>query len=592
MVLSVSAAAAVPAQNSTRKVRTPPSEVAARAGEAVRWHDDVAAASAAAEESGKPVFWYVPTVPGSRMDRKPEIDLYMRAGPFSWPGLVALLNEHFEPVRQVPGRELAKEHGLQPVAFIEPGFVVLSPAGASLDRADELTTFHPRWFTDRLLATLPAERREAAAKAARWDLPLAGAKITAEPQTAEEYWWFGAAQYDHQEQEAAHQAWAGLVARFPEHPLAAKAQCEIEGLGPFVRGFEVFLPLPEGVLADFGAARGTTAPQGTYDAEALRRAGLRFFAAMQRADGGFVDSIYDFGGTDSLPNVYAAVTALVGLALLETEAWLGDDAPEREVLAPVRQRALDYVCDEAHLNQQDRDELIWAHLYRTQLLARWMELRPDDVETIRPRLVQAVQSIVGMQGDDGSWYHEYPNPFVSGSCLVALAEAREQGVTVEDRVIERGILALSRCRAENGAVTYSQVREGRNARAQVEGGVGRMPLVEHALAQWERGDPERLATALDLSFEHHDELASVRKYDDHANRYGYGGFFFWYDLLVRTEAIRALPADELRSGLLARQRAQVLALPEIDGCFVDSHELGRVYGTAMALILLARTESR
>ena len=31
----------------------------------------------------------------------------------------------------------------------------------------------------------------------------------------------------------------------------------------------------------------------------------------------------------------------------------------------------------------------------------------------------------------------------------------------------------------------------------------------------------------------------------------------------------------------------VLDLPEFDGCFVDSHELGRAYGTAMALLCLA-----
>jgi hypothetical protein len=27
-----------------------------------------------------------------------------------------------------------------------------------------------------------------------------------------------------------------------------------------------------------------------------------------------------------------------------------------------------------------------------------------------------------------------------------------------------------------------------------------------------------------------------------------------------------------------------MELPEFDGCFVDSHELGRCYGTAMALL--------
>jgi hypothetical protein len=27
-------------------------------------------------------------------------------------------------------------------------------------------------------------------------------------------------------------------------------------------------------------------------------------------------------------------------------------------------------------------------------------------------------------------------------------------------------------------------------------------------------------------------------------------------------------------------------LPEIDGCFVDSHELGKTYGTAMGLLVM------
>ncbi|MEZ6095879.1 MAG: hypothetical protein R3C03_16885 [Pirellulaceae bacterium] len=36
-----------------------------------------------------------------------------------------------------------------------------------------------------------------------------------------------------------------------------------------------------------------------------------------------------------------------------------------------------------------------------------------------------------------------------------------------------------------------------------------------------------------------------------------------------------------------RQREIILQIPEIDGCFVDSHELGRCYGTAMALLSLS-----
>jgi hypothetical protein len=113
-----------------------------------------------------------------------------------------------------------------------------------------------------------------------------------------------------------------------------------------------------------------------------------------------------------------------------------------------------------------------------------------------------------------------------------------------------------------------------------------MPLCELALFLFGGSDAERLLTACEAGHRHHGLLAAVRKYDNHADQHGYGGFFFWFDLLARIEAILALPASPRRSELLAQQRELVLALPEFDGCFVDSHELGRGYGTAMALLCL------
>ena len=67
-----------PHRNSTRKIRPPLGEQAARVGCAVPWRKDVAAALAEAKASGRLVFWYVPTVARSPMDRKPEIDRYLR----------------------------------------------------------------------------------------------------------------------------------------------------------------------------------------------------------------------------------------------------------------------------------------------------------------------------------------------------------------------------------------------------------------------------------------------------------------------------------------------------------------------------------
>ena len=66
----------------------------------MKWRKDLTAALAESKTSGKPGFWYVPTLQRSPMDRKVEIDRYMMAGPFSWPRMITLLNESFVPVRE------------------------------------------------------------------------------------------------------------------------------------------------------------------------------------------------------------------------------------------------------------------------------------------------------------------------------------------------------------------------------------------------------------------------------------------------------------------------------------------------------------
>ena len=113
-----------------------------------------------------------------------------------------------------------------------------------------------------------------------------------------------------------------------------------------------------------------------------------------------------------------------------------------------------------------------------------------------------------------------------------------------------------------------------------------MPLCELALYLFGASDQARLLAAVESGERFHPLLAEVRKYDDHANRYGYGGFFFWFDMLGRVEAIAELEDADARRRLAASMRARILELAELDGCFVDSHELGRCYGTAMALLCL------
>ena len=95
-----------------------------------------------------------------------------------------------------------------------------------------------------------------------------------------------------------------------------------------------------------------------------------------------------------------------------------------------------------------------------------------------------------------------------------------------------------------------------------------------------------MTTAVQRSLDNNNYLELSYKYDNHTSTHAYGGFFYWYDLRARADAILHLTQSERRLDLARQAKTHILQKPELDGCFVDSHELGRCYGTAMALISL------
>ena len=599
-LLVASLAPPVGAQNSRRKVRRPPGEQAARAGSAVRWRQGVAEARAESAKTGKPVFWYVPSIRRSPMDRKPEIDRYLMGGPFSWPAATALLNRDFVPVREVARGELAERHGLRRLEFIEPGYLVLDAEGEELLRAQQLTTFHPRAFLAPLerVAGQPAAptglpfdgirpETAAAVREGAWQQVLALTAAAEDRQTAAQLWVRGVAQFRLGSRGRAEECWQTLAAAFPANPLAWKAALEVEGHGPFVRGFEVYGELPPDAVPA-SPSGGTRAAPGVYSEGDLWRRSVTFLVGACDEDGVFRDSTYDFGGTDGLPNVHAAVTCLVGEALLAASARSapGLGAPLRERVEALLTKLRAKAARSDWLALSDRDEIVWARAYAVRFLRAWGRRRGADGEDLEAGLRRGVAALIALQPETGVWFHEYGNPFAIATALQALHGARAGGVTVPQENIDKGLRALAFNRTEQGAFSYGQTRPGRKPRASVEAAAGRMPLCELALYLFGVSDQERLLAAVESGVRHHDRLAEVRKYDDHANRLGYGGFFFWFDMLGRAEAIAELEDRGARRALAQGLRAQILALPEVDGCFVDSHELGRCYGTAMALLCL------
>ena len=570
-------------QNSTRKKRVKPSKLAAKAGTSVNWAPSVEAAVKRSQSSGKMIFWYVPTIHGTFMDRKPVVDRYMMAGYFSWPKIIAELNEHFIAVKSAPTRQQQKQFELSRYKFIEPGFLILTPDGNERARVDRITTQHPDW----LLRYLSLYTDQGVAPSAGHDsteIQSNNNEKNDDPVAAE---FFASVQLFHTGDHAvARKAWLELAQGHPDHPLAWKAAAEAQGIGPFARGFEVFGDLPERAFRAGIESLGSGAPPNTFTQQELWQRGVDFLLRMQRKDGGFYDSDYDFGGADSLPNVYVAVTALAGMALLDGREMVHPDKV-KDVNNAIA-RCVSIVTNEQNINRVDRDEILWADSYRLRFIARCHVENSN--QELDKKLQSTVRRLENLQSRRGTWYHEYENPFVTATALIALYEARSAGAIVDAKKTNAGVQALKKLRGNDGSFPYG-ARPSKGGKVATAASAGRMPLCELALHDWGQSDQVRLKYAIEQSFEYHHFLDAALKYDNHTSNHGYGGFFFWYDMRSRTEAIAAIQDKSLRRTMMKKQLAIVLSLPELDGCFVDSHELGRCYGTAMALLCLKRIQN-
>ena len=532
--------------------------IAAKCGTEIPWLASMTEAQRRAKETQRPIAWWVPTLEGSPMDRKLVVEKYMLAGPFMMPGVVELLRDRFVPLRLVGDPAFHKAYGVDLLEFIEPGLVFLDAEGKLIHKVDRISTFNEEWFVQLLRGVLkksgaaveekPAEL-DAARRALREGSP--DPSLFERQEGPEARYFHGVALHLTGRDEEGRAEWR----KIKEGRWAWKAAAELARDGPFVRGFETHEKLPAESLE--GLPSSSTLP--TKKADVARA--VRYLLQTQRASGAWDDSNYNFGGDDSLPNVYMAGTALAAMALRE---W----GPAGDIKAAL-ERAEAYMRDETKIAAKDKDEIAWAYAYRLLYFAR-----TDDKKTTG----LLVKKLCELQKPTGTWYHEYDNPFVTATALHALLEAKAAGADVPDATLKRGAAALKSTRDRKGMFAYEYPGQGGGA----EGAAGRAPTCEFALHLSGQSKKEAVAASLAASFKHHALLEKVRKYDDHADAHHNGGFFFWYDQYGRALAAAAI-GD---AASLARQKEIVLSIAEIDGCWVDSHELGRSYGTAMALLTL------
>lgn len=620
LFLLASIIAAVFSARITAQGPPPRSAYQSTCGSEISWLESFDDAAKKAQETGKPILWYCPKTLGSTMDRSQELHWFMMGGMFFDAGVVAMINAHFVPLKlgygqwmpDVKGRrrgrrgeagssdDLFKKYGLVHMKFIEPGFVLLDKDANLVHAMDRLTTFQSKWFLARMkdvfkafpvlgkfdeTAVPPAPTPElAAARKLLADGNAADAKTAYRTcvdkggaEAAEALYFVGVCAHMTQKTSEGDAAWKELIAKSAQNRWAAKAKLELDRWGPFMRGFEEYRDYPEKAF-NAKILTGTTMEIGATDIPDATKRAVAILLSLQRQNGSWDDSWYDFGGLDSMPNVYVAVTALVAWALLE---WR-DVAPE--AIDAALKKAVAYLKDEAHTAPDDKDELIWAHTYRILFLKRLIESRPEMADGAQKKIKEIVEKIEAFQQKTGDWRHEYPNPFATATTLHALAVAKGAGIAVDAEKLKSGAEALDRCRAEDGTFTYGSQKRKASPSAP-EGAGGRSALCELALLLNGKSSQEKLAASLKMGFDNHSYLEAVRKYDNHSDQYANGGFFFWYDMLGRSQAIDAVTGPE-KSRYKSQMRDMVLKIHEVDGAWIDSHELGKSYGTAMGLIVL------
>jgi hypothetical protein len=537
--------------------------LAAKCGSEIPWLTSLNEAHQQSKATGKPIAWWVTRIEESPMDRKLVLEKYMLSGPFMMPEVIKLMSEKFIPLRLAGTPAVHREFGLSVGEFIEPGFVFLGPDLKVLHRLDRLTTFSEEWLVHLLRGVL----RKAGRPVDEVKVELsAGRRAIAEgkPDPSlfqlipgdEARWFQGVALHLTGRDGAGREEWK----KIKSGRWAWKAAAELARDGPFVRGFEVYESLPPEAFKD-ELPTTSTLPAAKLD---VSRA-VRFLLENQRNSGVWDDSNYNFGGDASVPNVYMADTALAALALRD---W---GAPDQIQTAITRAEA--YMKDESHVEEEDSQEIVWAHAYRLLYFSRTGD---------KAMMARLVRKLGDRQKKSGVWQHEYENPFVTATVIHILEEARRAGADVPPGILKRGAAALKSTRDSKGIFSYEYPGKG----GAIEGAAGRMPFLEYALTFSGQADAGGVKAACGESFRYQGLLEKVRKYDDHADAYHNGGFFFWYDQFGRAVAARAIDDRDT----LDLQKRVVLEIPEIDGCWVDSHELGRVYGTSMALLTLKLCE--
>lgn len=347
----------------------------------------------------------------------------------------------------------------------------------------------------------------------------------------------------------------------------------------------------------------STRPTGKY-ADSIRR-GVDFLISTQQPEGFWGTGLETRGfevfhmvpGTHDAQRV--ATTALCVMALREAGAKEAHD------------KGLRWLVEHGEARRDHGMLLynIWAHTYALQALSLELGLKPEQQAQPADKMRKAAQwhldRLVRYEVYLGGWnYYDFDSQtqqpsmeatsFGSAAGLIALWEARQAGLDVPQKLIDRAFHRLEEMRLPNGAYLYSgDMRyRPRHPANFVRGSVGRTQSCNDALWLWNSrkvGEKE-VRDGLDMFFREHVYIDMGRRRQwPHESWYATAPYYYYFGHYYTARLIERL-GPEAR-GKYGDQLAQtIVPHQEPDGSWWDyaMWDYHKPYGTAYSIMVLLR----
>jgi hypothetical protein len=332
------------------------------------------------------------------------------------------------------------------------------------------------------------------------------------------------------------------------------------------------------------------------------REGVAFLVASQNADGSWGSaSAHGFDIYAPVPGSHhafkGATTALCVMALREAGGIDSDPAAKT-----AHAKGLAFLLSHWDVRRQDSITLYntWTHTYALQALAREYALSRDPrIAEVARKHVRFLEKYETMYG--GWNYYDFTagaqtpassgTSFGTGAGIVALEEARAAGIEVPEKLIERGLRVIQRCRKSDGSYLYDY--EFRlyplHLANRDKGSLGRAQAPN--LALWMHGRliaADDVRAGLDRMFSERKFLECGRKRQwPHEAYYFNSGYYYYYGHDYAARLIATLPVAE-RATYAPRLLAGILPFQEPDGSWWDfaMFRYHKPYGTALALLAI------